>query len=144
MATKFHHVGLVVPDLEKANAFYKHLLELEELSRFDRDETSELNVYEVINLKDSAAKAIMLKGENYHLELFEYSAPKQNGNPEAERPCDLGIAHIAFQFDDIEAACKRLKEAGGTMHHGPVQLGSTLAIYTRDPFGNIVELMQEL
>lgn len=142
MATTFHHAGLVVPDLEKANTFYKHLLGVEELSRFQWDESDESQVNKVINLAGSAAKAIMLKGENYHLELFEYLAPEQQGNPESERPCDPGIAHIAFQFDDIDAACKRLIEAGGTMHHDPVKLGNTWAIYTRDPFGNIVELMQ--
>jgi catechol 2,3-dioxygenase-like lactoylglutathione lyase family enzyme len=144
MATTFHHAGLVVPDLEKADKFYRHLLGLEELFRFEWDESSDLPVAEVINLAGSAAKAIMLKGENYHLELFEYVAPEQQGNPESERPCDRGIAHIAFEFDDIDAACKRLVEAGGTMHHDPVKLGNSWAIYTRDPFGNIVELMQPL
>lgn len=143
MATTFHHAGLVVPDLEQATTFYKHLLDVEELFQSEWDETAGGTVSEsVINLAGSAAKYKMLQGENYHLELFEYLAPKQKGNPESERPCDLGIAHIAFQFDDINAACKRLVEAGGTMHHDPVQLGNTMAIYTRDPFGNIVELMQ--
>ena len=142
MATTFHHAGLVVPDLEQADKFYRPLLGLEELFRFEWDETNETLSNDVINLAGSAAKAIMLKGENYQLELFEYLAPEQHGNPESERPCDPGIAHIAFEFDDIDAACKRLIEAGGTMHHDPVKLGDTWAIYTRDPFGNIVELMQ--
>ena len=142
MTVTFHHAGLVVPDLEKANKFYKHLLGLEELSRFQWDESADPQVNKVINLAGSAAKAIMLKGGNYPLELFEYSAPEQSGDPASERPCDQGITHIAFQFDDIDAACERLKEAGGTMHHGPVNLGGTWAIYARDPFGNIVELMQ--
>ena len=142
MATTFHHAGLVVPDLEKANTFYKHLLGIEELSRFQWDQSAGEQVNDVINLEGSAAKAIMRKGENYHLELFEYSAPEQSGDPASEHPCDSGIAQIAFQFDDIDAACKRLVEAGGSMHHDPVKLGDTWAIYTRDPFGNIVELMQ--
>lgn len=142
MSNTFHHAGLVVPDLEKACSFYQHLLGVEELYRFDWDAASELPVADVINLKNSAAQAIMLKGENYHLELFAYSAPPETGKPASEPPSNLGIAHIAFEFDDINAACERLKEAGGSMHNKPVQLGSTLAIYTRDPFGNIVELMQ--
>jgi catechol 2,3-dioxygenase-like lactoylglutathione lyase family enzyme len=147
MTTKFHHAGIVVPDLEKAHKFYAHLLGVEELFRFEWDDTADPAIdspsKQIINLAGSAAKAAMLKGENYHLELFEYLAPEQKGNPESERPCDRGIAHIAFQFDDIDAACKRLVDAGGTMHHDPVKMGKSWAIYTRDPFGNIVELMQQ-
>ena len=35
-----------------------------------------------------------------------------------------------------------LFRSGGDLHGDPVQLGNTWAIYGRDPFGNIVELMQ--
>ncbi len=141
MPIKFHHAGLVVPDLEKANTFYCKFLKLTETLRFDWNNNDDY-VTDVINLKDSAAKAIMLKGDNYNLELFEYSKPEQRGDPAAERPCDPGIAHIAFEFDDIQEACQRFKDAGGTLHQDPVKLGQTWAIYGRDPFGNIVELMQ--
>jgi predicted enzyme related to lactoylglutathione lyase len=57
--------------------------------------------------------------------------------------------NLQIQFDDnslfptaLDAAAQPLLEAGGTMHHDPVNLGTTMAIYCRDPFGNIVELMQ--
>jgi catechol 2,3-dioxygenase-like lactoylglutathione lyase family enzyme len=142
MATRFHHAGLVVPNLEQADLFYRSFLEIEEAFRFEWDESDSDSVSQVINLTDSAAKAIMLKGENYNIELFEYSAPQQKGDPAADRPCDPGIAHIAFEFDDIQKACERFKSAGGTLHRDPVKLGTTWAIYGRDPFGNIVELMQ--
>jgi len=50
VATTFHHAGLVVPDLEQADRFYRHLLGLEELFRFEWDDSSDLPVAEVINL----------------------------------------------------------------------------------------------
>lgn len=142
MNAKFHHAGLVVPDLEEADRFYRQFLELTEVARFEWDQSSSESVASVINLEDSAARAIMLKGDNYNIELFEYSAPEQRGNAADDRPCDPGIAHIAFAFEDIFEACERFKEAGGTLHHDPVRLGNSWAIYGRDPFGNIVELMQ--
>jgi glyoxylase I family protein len=141
MRVSFHHAGIVVPDLDKGIAFYRKLLGLQEQSRFGWDESQE-RVEDVIDLKDSAAKAAMLAGEGFHVELFEYSAPQQQGDPAVGRPCDPGIRHIAFEFDDIKAACARFVEGGGTLHHDPVLLGTTWAIYGRDPFGNIVELMQ--
>ncbi len=140
MKVSFHHAGIVVPDLDQGVAFYQALLGLKEASRFAWDQSS--NVESVIDLRDSAAKAAMLEGDGFNIEIFEYSAPAQKGDPAADRACDPGVRHIAFQFDDIEAAGKRLIDAGGTMHHEPVNLGGTWAIYCRDPFGNIVELMQ--
>jgi catechol 2,3-dioxygenase-like lactoylglutathione lyase family enzyme len=142
MKVSFHHAGIVVSDLDKAVTFYQKLLGLEKPSRFEWSQSQSDNVEKVINIKDSAARVAMLEGDGFNVELFEYSAPSQTGDPAGERPCDHGIRHIAFQFDDIDAACKRLIDAGGTMHHEPVRLGRTWAIYCRDPFGNIVELMQ--
>jgi glyoxylase I family protein len=151
MNAKFHHAGLVVPDLEKASKFYQTLLGVSEVNRFQWDQNSQNQqegqvspevVASIINLEDSAAKVVMLRGENYNIELFEYSAPAPRGDSAADRPCDPGIAHIAFEFEDIHKACEALKKAGGTLHGDPVKLGNTWAIYGRDPFGNIVELMQ--
>jgi len=141
MKVSFHHAGIVVPDLDAGITFYQNLLGLTEQFRQAWDTDSPV-VEDVIDLKNSAAEYAMLAGEGFHVELFEYSAPESQGDPAARRPCDPGIRHIGFAFDDIEAACERLIEGGGTMHHGPVNLGTTRAIYCRDPFGNIVELMQ--
>ena len=141
MKVSFHHAGIVVPDLEAGIAFYQNLLGVTELFR-QAWKTDTPGVEDVINLQNSAAEYVMLGGEGFNVELFEYSAPEPAGDPSARRPSDPGIRHIGFAFDDIEAACKRLIEGGGTMHHGPVRLGTTWAIYCRDPFGNIVELMQ--
>lgn len=143
MTGRFHHAGIVVPDLEKGIAFYRQFLGLDEQFRFQWDQ-SQTRVEDVIDLEDSAAKAAMLGGKNFHIELFEYVAPQQQGDPAERRPCDPGIRHIAFEFDDIDSACQRFVDGGGSMHHEPVKLGNTWAIYGRDPFGNIVELMQPI
>ena len=38
MKAKFHHAGLVVPDLDRAHKFYKEFLELTESIRFEWDQ----------------------------------------------------------------------------------------------------------
>jgi glyoxylase I family protein len=143
MKVSFHHAGIVVPNLEKGIVFYQQLLDLKEQMRFEWDDTKDRFAEDVINLKESAAKAAMLEGDGFNVEIFEYTSPEQSGDPSDHRACDPGIRHIAFKFDDIKAACKRFVEGGGTLHHDPVLLGTTWAIYGRDPFGNIVELMQD-
>ena len=56
MKARFHHAGIVVPDLEKGIGFYRHLLGLEEQIRFEWNETQE-RVKDVIDLEGSAARA---------------------------------------------------------------------------------------
>ena len=49
MTTRFHHAGIVVPDLEKGIAFYTHLLGLTEQFRSEWNE-SQPGVEDVIDL----------------------------------------------------------------------------------------------
>ena len=94
MKVSFHHAGIVVPDLDQGVVFYKQLLGLEELSRFEWDQSRSNKVETVINLENSAAKAAMLTGDGFNIELFEYIAPAPTGDPAADRPCDLSLIHI--------------------------------------------------
>ncbi len=142
MKVSFHHAGIVVTDLDQGVAFYKKFLGLEESFPLEWSLDNPGASEAVINLKDSAATGMMLAGNGFNIELFKYTAPVQAGDPASGRPCDFGIRHIAFEFDDIHAAAKRLVDAGGSMHHEPVELGNITAVYCRDPFGNIIELMQ--
>jgi len=144
MEVTFHHFGIVVPDLEKASQFYQQALGFKEQYRFGWEAEQGSLAEQVIDVENSAARMVMLEGANCHLELFEYSAPESRGDPRSERASDRGIAHLAFTFDDIDAAWQRFKDAGGVMHNKPVRLDDTMAIYCRDPFGNIIELMQPL
>ena len=144
MSIRLHHAGIVVPDLESAITFYSEFLGLKEDFRFAWDESDREDIETVIDLSESAASAVMLEGDGYHLELFEYRAPSSTVDPSTERACDSGIRHLAFEVSDIEEACGRFLRAGGTLHHAPVPLGNSLCIYGRDPFGNIIELMQPI
>ena len=144
MEVTFHHFGIVVPDLEKASQFYRQALGFEERYRFSWEAEENSLAGQVIDVENSAADVVMLEGAGCYLELFEYHAPESRGDPKSERASDRGIAHLAFSFDDIDAAWQRFKDAGGAMHNKPVRLGDTMAIYCRDPFGNIIELMQHL
>ncbi len=58
------------------------------------------------------------------------------------RACDYGIAHLAFQVLDINTVFDQFVAAGGLVHNRPVRSGEACSTYARDPFGNIIELMQ--
>ena len=82
----------------------------------------------------------MLRLGQAHVELWEYRDPEQVGD--AAPPNALGYPHIAMSVVDIEAEHARLTEAGMTFVGPPVSLGTSKAVYGRDPFGNLIELYE--
>jgi 3-oxoacyl-[acyl-carrier protein] reductase len=138
----FHHPGIVVPNLQLAREFYEQALDFEYLRDYGWDESQSEVAEQVLGVAGTTTRCALMRAGNCFLELFEYLTPQSEGNPARRRPCDYGIAHLAFQVSDIDAAFERFVAAGGSAHHPPVQVGEARSIYLRDPFGNIIELMQ--
>jgi len=55
----------------------------------------------------------------------------------------LGLTHLSFRVDDLEAVAQKIEEMGGTVHTGTrTTFGPTLDfIYCTDPDGVRIELM---
>ena len=76
------------------------------------------------------------------LEIYGYSATEPRPAVSANRE---GIAHIAFEVDDVAAATRLVLERGGSRvgHVTSAEVlgvGSLTFVYVADPEGNIVEL----
>lgn len=142
MIVGFHHPGLVVPDLKTARRFYAEALGFEYMREYGWDESSSELAEQAIDVAGSTTRCVLMKCGNCFLELFQFLTPQPQGDPMQRRACDYGIAHLAFQVEDIEAAFEQLVAAGGVVHNPPVQAGEAWSTYARDPFGNIIELMQ--
>jgi predicted enzyme related to lactoylglutathione lyase len=76
------------------------------------------------------------------LEIFEYNQVVAGETPAINRP---GLAHLAFEVDDVAAARRAALEAGGRDYGGLVsypvpKAGTITVVYMADPEGNIVEL----
>lgn len=76
------------------------------------------------------------------LEIFEYDASDPGAVPSINRP---GLAHLAFEVDDVPAACAGVLEAGGSRYGETVTVaipraGTITLVYVTDPEGNILEL----
>lgn len=136
-----HHVAISVPDLEKARAFYVDILGCTECARTEwkRAEVPD----RILDLKGTAAKLMMLRaGDNFFLELFEFSAPDP-GPLDTNRPVvKYGYTHFCFEVSDIAAVHKRLAAAGMRFHCDPQASPNSTATYGRDPFGNVIELIE--
>jgi len=76
------------------------------------------------------------------LEILSYDSLQESGLPQVNGP---GIAHLAFEVDDVEATLAEVIKAGGSCVGEVVTAAypngqEAVFVYARDPEGNIVEL----
>lgn len=146
-----HHIGISVPDLEKAREFYIGLLgAVEEVAPLSWEDNPFID--EIVGLKGSAARQFMCRLGNTHLEVFEYLAPRSDPQDPDRGVNQFGYTHFALQVDDLATTCARMKAAGIRFHRDPdlttIVTGPDgrktgySATYCRDWFGNVFELME--
>ena len=134
-----HHVGMSVPDLDVAHAFYVGLLGLELLTRkpmggpvLDR----------ITALTDTAGRNMILSAGNAYMEIFEFTSPRPDPL-DPQRPVNnYGFTHVAFDVPDTDAIVARLEAAGVHFHCDVQSVVGVKTVYGRDPFGNVFELQQ--
>lgn len=150
--SRFHHVGVTVPNIKQATEFFAAVLDADVLYDVPLAAVDEAQAADVeppatrmgIPAGSRIAAIRMLQVANLHLELFEYE--EQTQRP-AARPCDLGIQHVAFYVDDIHRAVDRLRAAGGSALAGPGTIGNPLFgtghlwWYCIAPWGTTIELL---
>jgi len=126
---RIQHVGLVVADLERSRRFYAEALGLEEVPRPS-------------NFTFDGAW-FRFGDTEIHL-LAEAHATGGAGQPDAGPGAAKGMTHhLAFEVEDVGAACERLAENGVTLEGGPMPRGDGFVqVFFRDPDGYVLELFQ--
>ncbi len=134
-----HHIAIGVPDLDQALTFYCNALgfEVEQETTIAADHQK---AGDAVGIPGFEARMAMLTTANIRIELWQYSRPEQRDR--RSDPQDLGYPHFALEVDDIAVECERLSQAGVTFVGPPVDFESLKAVYGRDPFGNLIELLQ--
>ena len=134
-----HHVAVGVADLEAGLAFYVDVLGATLLWRSAIDGTR-TEADHVIGLDGVEADVAMVSLGAVQVELWTYRTPEPM---DLRSPANgLGYPHIALSVSDIAIEHKRLTAAGMTFVGAPVALPGVLAVYGRDPFGNLIELYE--
>jgi catechol 2,3-dioxygenase-like lactoylglutathione lyase family enzyme len=137
------HVGIVVADLAAATEFFVSLgFELEGEAAVEGDW-----VDRVIGVDGARSDIAMLQtpeGES-RVELTEFrSPPARQGDADAPSNT-LGIRHLAFTVDDIDAAVEAVRAHGGELVGTQERYRDTYRLcYVRGPGGIILELAEEL
>ncbi len=126
---RLQHAGLVVSDLERSRRFYAEALGLEEVPRPP-------------NFTFAGA---WFRFGDYELHLLaEADTTSEAGQADAGAGTAYGLTHhLALEVDDLDAACKRLAEAGVPLTGGPIPRGDGVTqVFFLDPDGYVLELFQ--
>ena len=137
------HVGIVVDDLAAATAFFVELgLELQGEGQVEGGW-----VDRVVGLEGVRVEYAMVETPDGHgrLELVKFHSPSVRGGDGHAPANTLGIRHVAFAVDDIDAALTTVRARGGELV-GEVENYEDIyrLCYVRGPEGIIVELAERI
>ena len=152
------HLGIHVSDIDQSLHFYRDLLGMEQIARFDESDDV---VRGVVGYPDASLKTAHLRipDSDLFMEVIEYVAPV--GTPVDPQPANPGTVHLTFFVDDLQSAYDELVAAGvkpagrvtdipdADRENGPLasmphihRIIGGKSVYMTDPDGIRVELMQ--
>ncbi|HJU48381.1 MAG TPA: VOC family protein [Gaiellaceae bacterium] len=144
-ASRIHHTGYTVSDLDRSVAFYHDDLGCEVIAT---QEKRGGYLAAIVGYPDAHVRMAHLRAPagDHVIELFEYLAPA--GDRADVAPRNVGASHLCFLVADLPALYEALLARGVTSFVSPpveVDTGINtggLALYLRDPDGITVELFQ--
>ena len=140
---RLEHIGIVVDDLAAATEFFVQL----GLEVVGEAELESPTVDRIVGLEGVRSRIVMLQTPDGQgrLELTEFHAPEAEAGG-ADAPANaLGLRHIAFAVEDVDALVAGLRARGGELVGELVRYeDSYRTCYVRGPEGIIVELAERL
>jgi catechol 2,3-dioxygenase-like lactoylglutathione lyase family enzyme len=144
---KLDHVNIVVTDMARAEAFYGGTLGLRR--GFECLLEGEW-IEQVTGVGSARAQCVFFEPEGGgRVELLQYLSPQGEPLPVNRLPYTPGLRHIAFEVDDLDALCERLRAAGVALVSSPVEVpfrvgtaGRKRLCYFHDPEGVLLEVAE--
>ena len=121
---KLRHIALSVPDPWKAAEFYMQAFGMRKVGETD----------------SSLARGVYLTDGVINVALLNYKSDEAAGE---DRGKDyVGLHHVGFWVDDVEATRKSIEAAGGKYYMGevPVKANAFYEVKFRDPLGLIFDI----
>ncbi|MFF2879011.1 VOC family protein [Gottfriedia sp. NPDC057991] len=140
---RIDHVSINVNDLSEAKAFFLDLgLEVHAEWELDGKQLDK-----IVGLKDVKTACVglgMPDGKTW-IELVKFYTPSDETDIQKPFANTLGIRHICFAVEDIDAIVARLKEKGNEIFSEIQQYEESYRLcYVRGPEGIILELAEKI
>ena len=147
MATRYAHVNIIAKDWRRLCDFYEAVFDCEPWST-ERDHHGP-HIDDLTGMPGMRIQGRHLRvpghGENGPtIEIFTFAENAPDFPKPLNRP---GLAHLAFEVDDVDATRVQILELGGEDYGQLVTIdiagaGKLTLVYMTDPEGNIVELQK--
>jgi catechol 2,3-dioxygenase-like lactoylglutathione lyase family enzyme len=139
MIRGLHHVSMTTPDIRRLKKYYVEMLGFEVVLEgvWEKDNNADT----IMGTKDSSGDYAFLRLGNCFLEVFQFAKPDASVVKPLS-PNDRGYTHLCLDVDDVDKEYARLKAAGVAFNSAPVESPISKCVYSRDPDGNIIELLQ--
>jgi catechol 2,3-dioxygenase-like lactoylglutathione lyase family enzyme len=140
---RMEHVGIVVDDLTRAVEFFLALgLEMEGETSVEGEVVDRMTGLEGVRSDLAFLRTPDGQGK---IEVVQYRSPGRQGGPPPPAPNSLGLNHLLFAVDDLEATLARLRPHGAELVGEVIDYGTSYRlVYLRGPGGMIVELAEKL
>ncbi|MFB0978847.1 MAG: VOC family protein [Myxococcota bacterium] len=136
-----HHPAISVPNMEAAKAFYCGVLGFEPVMEIELPGGIEM-MSRAFDLDEAGYKVLMVKKGNSCIELFEFTGDNVPAGDAKRRVDKHGITHICLAANDYQADYDTLQGAGVVFNTEPNGESPNRWAYGRDPFGNVIELLE--
>ncbi|MGG1398157.1 VOC family protein [Bacillus salipaludis] len=140
---RIDHVSINVNDLSEAKAFFLDLgLEVQAEWEMDGEQLDR-----IVGLKDvkTACVGLGMPDGQAWIELVKFYTPSDEKDIQQPLANTLGIRHICFAVEDIEAIVAKLKKKGTEIFSDIQQYEESYKLcYVRGPEGIILELAEKI
>ena len=143
MGAVFSHIGICVSDLDRSLRFYCDGLGFVAAESF----TIGNDFARLMDLEGVDLRSQYIRREGLSIELLSFVSPPTLGEAIRRPVNQLGLTHLSFRVDDVDAVAADIASLGGAVHdetRTTFELGGGQVmdfVYCTDPDGTRIELM---
>jgi catechol 2,3-dioxygenase-like lactoylglutathione lyase family enzyme len=135
------HFGICVRDLDRSLRFFCDGLGFEPAEGFELDSTAAAGLERSLEVPGPVRiMSQFIQNDTMKIELLHFFEPGVGGTPSATRN-QVGMTHLSFYVDDLDAATEHLVDCGATVVEGTRASPGIDLLFLADPDGVRVELM---